>query len=93
MSLTCDKIDILVSTPEKLDLLIRRNHPSVNEISLFIIDEAHTIGNGQRGARLELLMAILKRERPNAKFMLLSPFLHGKKMSWLNGWGVAILFK
>ena len=86
--LTCDKIDILVSTPEKLDLLIRRNHPSVNEISLFIIDEAHTIGNGQRGARLELLMAILKRERPNAKFMLLSPFLHGKKdvmAEWLGG--------
>ena len=86
--LTCDKIDILVSTPEKLDLLIRRKHPSVNDISLFIIDEAHTIGNGQRGARLELLMAILKRERPNAKFMLLSPFLHGKKdvmAEWLGG--------
>ena len=33
-------------------------------------------------------MAILKRERPNAKFMLLSPFLHGKKdvmAEWLGG--------
>ena len=80
--------DSLVSTPEKLDLLIRRKHPSVDDISLFIIDEAHTIGNGQRGARLELLMALLKRERPNSKFMLLSPFLHGKKdvmAEWLGG--------
>lgn len=86
--LSCDKIDILVSTPEKLDLLIRRKHPSVDDISLFIIDEAHTIGNGQRGAKLELLMALLKREKPNAKFMLLSPFLHGKKdvmAEWLGG--------
>lgn len=86
--LSSDKIDILVSTPEKLDLLIRRKHPSVDDISLFIIDEAHTIGNGQRGARLELLMALLKRERPNSKFMLLSPFLHGKKdvmAEWLGG--------
>lgn len=33
-------------------------------------------------------MALLKRERPNSKFMLLSPFLHGKKdvmAEWLGG--------
>ncbi len=81
-------IDILVSTPEKLDLLIRRNHPSVEDVSLFIIDEAHTIQNGQRGAKLELLLAILKRERPSAKFMLLSPFIGDSAETikeWLGG--------
>ncbi len=81
-------IDILVSTPEKLDLLIRRNHPSVEDVSLFIIDEAHTIQNGHRGAKLELLLAILKRERPSAKFMLLSPFIGNsaeKIKEWLGG--------
>lgn len=81
-------IDVLVSTPEKLDLLIRRNHPSVDDISLFIIDEAHTIQNGQRGAKLELLLAILKRERPSAKFMLLSPFIGNSGdtiKEWLGG--------
>lgn len=86
--LTTDKIDILVSTPEKLDLLIRRGHSSVEDVSLFIIDEAHTIKSGQRGAKLELLMALLRRERPNAKFMLLSPFLQGNKNAlteWLGG--------
>lgn len=70
-----EKIDVLVSTPEKLDLLIRRDHPSVKDVSLFVIDEAHMIQNGSRGTRLELLLAILKRERPNAKYMFLSPFL------------------
>jgi superfamily II DNA helicase RecQ len=70
-----EDIDILVSTPEKLDLLIRRKHPSVEDVSMFILDEAHTIQNGERGAKLELLMAILRRERPNAKYMLLSPFI------------------
>lgn len=86
--LLSEKIDILVSTPEKLDLLIRRDHPSVEDVSLFIIDEAHTIENGERGARLELLMTMLRRERPNAKFMLLSPFLPdgGEAMrDWLGG--------
>ena len=86
--LLSDKIDILVSTPEKLDLLIRREHPSVEDVALFIIDEAHTIENGERGARLELLMTMLRRERPSAKFMLLSPFLPdgGEAMKeWLGG--------
>ncbi|MFC3355513.1 DEAD/DEAH box helicase [Sphingobacterium zeae] len=69
------KIDILVSTPEKLDLLIRRDHESVRNISLFVVDEAHMIQNGSRGTKLELLLSILKRERPNSKFMFLSPFL------------------
>lgn len=83
-----EQIDILVSTPEKLDLLIRRQHPSVDDISLFILDEAHTIQNGERGAKLELLMAILRRERPNAKYMLLSPFIKnaGNTLAdWLGG--------
>ena len=86
--LQSDEIDVLISTPEKLDLLVRRNHPSVRDVSMFIVDEAHTIRNGARGARLELLIAILRRERPNAKYMLLSPFLPGDKTSiqeWLGG--------
>ena len=83
-----DKIDVLISTPEKLDLLIRRRHPSVNDVSMFIVDEAHTIQNGERGAKLELLLAILRRERPNAKYMLLSPFIKNANetiTAWLGG--------
>lgn len=86
--LSSEKIDVLVSTPEKLDLLIRRQHPSVDEVSLFVVDEAHTIQNGERGAKLELLLTLLRRERPNAKFMLLSPFIKnaGNTLSeWLGG--------
>ena len=86
--LIADDVDVIVSTPEKLDLLIRRSHPSVEDVSLFIIDEAHTIENGERGARLELLVAMLRRERPNAKYMLLSPFLPGRTevlAEWLGG--------
>lgn len=86
--LISDNIDIIVTTPEKLDLLIRRQHQSVQDVSLFIVDEAHTIENGERGARLELLITMLRRERPDAKYMLLSPFLPegGDKIKdWLGG--------
>jgi hypothetical protein len=83
-----EDIDVLVSTPEKLDLLIRRNHPSVENISLFIVDEAHMIKQGSRGAKLELLLSILKRERQEAKFMFLSPFLKDSASDiadWIGG--------
>lgn len=86
--LISEDVDVIVSTPEKMDLLIRRSHPSVDDVALFVIDEAHTIENGQRGARLELLVSMLRRERPTAKFMLLSPFLPGRMEAlteWLGG--------
>jgi len=86
--LCTDEIDVLVTTPEKLDLLIRRKHPSVEEVSLFVVDEAHTIQNGERGAKLELLLTLLRREKSNAKFMLLSPFMRNSGdllAEWLGG--------
>lgn len=68
-------VDILVSTPEKFDLLLRRGHPVAQDISLVIADEAHNLSDGVRGARLELLLGTLKRDRPDARFLMLSPFL------------------
>jgi helicase len=79
------EIDVLVVTPEKLDLLVRTNHPSVQSIALVVADEAHNIGDGERGARLELLLATLKRERADTRFLLLTPFVpNGPQLaSWL----------
>ncbi|MEV0626586.1 DEAD/DEAH box helicase [Nonomuraea wenchangensis] len=68
-------VDILVVTPEKLDLLIRSDHPVVRKLSLIVVDEAHNIADGARGARLELLLGTLKRERADARFLLLTPFV------------------
>jgi hypothetical protein len=78
-------IDILVTTPEKLDLLIRSNHSSVQELSLVVADEAHNLQDEGRGARLELLLGTIKRERRNCRFLLLSPFLpNGQELvTWL----------
>jgi helicase len=73
--LRAERIHVLVTTPEKLDLLLRQAHPSVNQVALIVADEAHGIGDGERGARLELMLAAFKRERPDARFLLLSPFL------------------
>lgn len=77
--------DILVATPEKFDLLIRRDHPVTKDLALVIADEAHNIREGGRGARLELLLGTIKRDRSGARFLLLSPFLPNDKelVLWL----------
>ena len=77
--------DVLVTTPEKLDLLIRSEHPVTRDIALVVADEAHNICEEGRGPRLELLLGTIKRDRPGARFLLLSPFLPNSEelVSWL----------
>jgi replicative superfamily II helicase len=77
--------DVLVTTAEKFDLLVRRNHPATQALSLVVADEVHNLADGERGTRLELLLGTLKRERPDCRFLLLSPFLPnaGELVSWL----------
>lgn len=79
---------VLVTTPEKLDLLIRSRHPSVAHLSLVVVDEAHHIADKDRGARLELLLTTIKREQGQAcRFLLLTPFLPNAPdlARWLGG--------
>lgn len=77
---------VLVTTPEKLDLLIASGHESVASISLIVIDEAHNIADEERGAELEFLLAKLRRER-NCRFLLMTPFArNASSLSiWLGG--------
>ncbi len=83
--LLAGQIHILVTTPEKLDLLIRADHPCVCDLSLVVADEAHNLQEQGRGARLELLLGTIKRERLNCRFLLLSPFLPNgtELLTWL----------
>lgn len=79
--------DILVTTPEKLDLLVRRNHLATSQLVLVIADEAHNLQSGRgRGSRLEFLLGTLKRERATIRFLLLSPFLPNDRdlVTWLS---------
>lgn len=84
-SLLSDEPDVIVTTAEKLDFLLRGGHRSLADLSLIVADEAHGLGDGHRGARLELLLATIRRERPGARFLLLSPFLPNddELVTWL----------
>ena len=68
---------ILVTTPEKLDLMLRGGWEDKigRPLTLVVVDEAHGIGVGERGLRLELLLATINRECQHAQFLLLTPFI------------------
>ncbi|SRR6266566_1392363 len=64
--------DILVLTPEKLDLLQRAQPSFLNNVRLFIMDEGQIVHDRDRGVKFELLLTRLKLRLPNARFLLLS---------------------
>jgi len=68
---------ILVTTPEKLDLMLRQGWEEKigRPLTLVVVDEAHNIQEGARGLKLELLLATINAECRMAQFLLLTPFI------------------
>ena len=84
---------VAVLTPEKADLLLRLK-TFINEISLIVIDEAHHIENGTRGALLELyLWRIRKLFSAKPRFVFLSAVAPNIKeiAGWLGGYTGAVV--
>lgn len=83
--LTREHIDILVSTPEKLEALIRQNHKAIQNTRLVIMDEAHNLGDPSRGSKFELALSSIKQNMKETNFLLLSPFINNAKeiSEWL----------
>jgi superfamily II DNA/RNA helicase len=79
---------VLVTTPEKLDLLLRGGWESKigRPLTLVVVDEAHNLAETSRGLRLELLLAMINRECKHAQFLLLTPFIRNAReiASWLD---------
>jgi NAD(P)-dependent dehydrogenase (short-subunit alcohol dehydrogenase family) len=69
---------ILVTTPEKLDLMLRGGWEAKigRPLTLVVVDEAHGLVSATRGLKLELLLATINRECRYAQFLLLTPFIH-----------------
>ncbi len=68
---------VLVTTPEKLDLMLRGEWEAKigRPLTLVVVDEAHNLAATSRGLKLELLLATINRECRFAQFLLLTPFI------------------
>lgn len=78
--------DILVVTPEKLDLLLRVRPEQLGSAALFVLDEGHVVGDAARGITTELLMARLRRRFARARFVFLSSMVSDGTMRDLAAW-------
>ncbi len=66
------RYDVIVTTNEKADSLVRHRSPWLSDITLIVIDEIHILGTERRGATLEVLLTRLKQENKNTQFLGLS---------------------
>lgn len=64
--------DLIVTTSEKMDSLLRHHAPWANSISTLIIDEIHLLNDPERGPTLEILITILKELLKNVQIIGLS---------------------
>lgn len=64
--------DILITTNEKIDSLLRQGASWLSNVGLFVSDEIHLIGDQDRGPVLEMVLTKIKKFYPNSQILGLS---------------------
>lgn len=81
--------DILVTTYEKMNLLVRQGLGTTAErpLVLTVVDEAHNIEEESRGLTLEFLLSTIKNDCEEANFLLMTPDISNSNevVDWLAG--------
>jgi helicase len=66
------KYDIIVTTNEKADSLLRHRAKWVSDVSLVVADEVHLLNEPERGPTLEVVLARLMQVNPDIQLLVLS---------------------
>ncbi|HVH14964.1 MAG TPA: DEAD/DEAH box helicase, partial [Candidatus Angelobacter sp.] len=66
------RYDIIISTNEKTDSLLRHRAPWMNELSLVVADEIHLLTEHERGPTLEVVLTRLTEINPDIQVLALS---------------------
>lgn len=86
-NLWVEEADVLIATPEKIDLLYRNEKEFFNDVSIIIIDEGHIVGdNGKRSVLVELLISKLKMNLKNTRFIFVSAMMADNDTKDLSQW-------
>jgi len=67
-----ERYDIIITTNEKADSLLRHRAKWMDEISLVIADEVHLLNDAERGSTLEVVLARLMQTNPDTQILALS---------------------
>ncbi|MEM4637813.1 MAG: DEAD/DEAH box helicase [Candidatus Woesearchaeota archaeon] len=78
--------DLIITTSEKFDSLLRHKIDWISKIKLVIIDEVHLLNDSSRGPTLEIIISILKQELKELQIIALSATIGNPKMlaEWLD---------
>ena len=78
--------DLIITTSEKLDSLIRHHAPWIKDLGVVVIDEIHLLNDFGRGPTLEVLITLLKRQLKGLQMIGLSATIgNAKELSlWLD---------
>lgn len=82
--------DILVATPEKIDLLSRLDDNFFDNIEGIVVDEGHIVGDiSPRAALLEMLLSRIKMQKPGIAILFISAVMPKENADeysiWLSG--------
>ncbi|MEK6949250.1 MAG: DEAD/DEAH box helicase [Nanoarchaeota archaeon] len=78
--------DLVITTSEKLDSLIRHHAPWLSLVSTIIIDEIHLLNDPERGPTLEIIITILRQLLKKSQIIGLSATIGNAEelAEWLN---------
>jgi helicase len=78
------RYDVIVTTNEKADSLLRHRVKWMDDISLVVADEVHLLNDGDRGPTLEVVLARLMQVNPEMQVLALSATIHN--VEEIAGW-------
>ncbi|HEX9261578.1 MAG TPA: DEAD/DEAH box helicase, partial [Candidatus Bathyarchaeia archaeon] len=80
-----ERYDIIVTTNEKADSLLRHRAKWMDEITLVVADEVHLLNEAERGPTLEVVLARLLQISPETQILALSATINNvdEIASWL----------
>lgn len=64
--------DLIITTYEKLDSLIRHESEFIKDVCVFVVDEIHTIDSASRGPTLEVVITRIRGMHRNVQILALS---------------------
>jgi len=83
--------DIIISTNEKADSLLRHRSPWIAEVSVVVADEIHLLTEADRGPTLEVVLTRLLKINPRMQIIALSATVKNASeiAEWLDGIPIA----
>lgn len=78
--------DLIITTSEKFDSLIRHKAAWLSEVKIVVIDEIHLLNDAERGPTLEILITLLRQLLKDIQIIALSATIGNPEelAEWLN---------